>query len=262
MNRYIKGALTLNKLPLSVAIISLNEERIIGKMLEQVSKIASEIIIVDSGSTDNTIKIAKEFGATIYQEEWKGFVEQKNSALKKCDQDWILCLDCDEVPDGQMLIEIASKIKMGKPSAYYLNRKTVYLGKELNYAWQPDWNLRLVHSKFKPIWKGKNPHDKLYCDIKGENLKGSLLHFSYTGIKNHFLKMVHYSKISAESYDLAGKKFKKRNLILNPVIAFVRQYIFRNAWKDGIRGLIVALSTFISTFLKYAQLWEIQKDKY
>lgn len=256
-----KGLNILEKLPLSVAIISFNEERIIGKMLESISCIASEIIVVDSNSTDKTPEIAKGFGAKVFTEDWKGHIAQKNSALKKCSQEWILSLDCDEVPDETMIENIKNIIQTNKIGAYYLNRKTFYLDKLLQHAWQPDWNLRLVHSSTDPIWKGRNPHDKLFCNQKASRLEGDLLHYSYTGLLHHFSKLVNYAKISAESYRKSGKKFKKRKMILNPFVAFIRQFIFRNAWKDGLHGFIVAFSTLISTFLKYAFLWEIEKKE-
>ncbi|MDC1068230.1 glycosyltransferase family 2 protein [Candidatus Kapabacteria bacterium] len=248
----------MKQLPLSVAVISFNEERIIHKMLDSISSIASEIIVVDSGSTDKTIEIAKKNGARVYIEEWKGHVAQKNSALSKCTNDWILSLDCDEIPDLDLLNEISDIINNKTFGAYQLNRATFYLGKMLKYAWQPDWNLRLVHKSTEPIWKGKDPHDKLYCNVKSKKINGKLIHHSYTGIYHHYSKLVRYAQISAESYHSEGKLFKISNLIVNPLSAFIRQYILRNAWKDGIHGFLVATSTMISTFLKYSFLWEIQ----
>lgn len=252
----------MNKLPLSVAVISFNEERIIGKMLESISEIASEIIVVDSHSKDKTHEIVKSFENTkLFVEDWKGHVAQKNSALEKCSEQWILSLDCDEIPNEEQIKAIKEVVSKNEPGAFYLNRKTHYLGKLLNYAWQPDLNLRLVHRTTEPIWKGKDPHDKLYCNQKAKKIAGTLLHFSYTGLFHHYSKLVGYARISAESYFKNGKKFQKRKLILNPIIAFFRQYILRNAWKDGIHGLLVAMSTFVSTFMKYAFLWEIQNKK-
>lgn len=249
----------MEKLPLSVAVISFNEEHIIGKMLEAIYPIASEIIIVDSGSEDKTLEIAKGYNAKIFSEEWKGHVAQKNSALEKCTQDWILCLDCDEVCDSELLESISMVCRNQKTGSYSINRKTFYLGKMLEYAWQPDINLRLVHRSTNPEWHGIDPHDKLFTNTKASLLRGNLIHYSYKDLYHHISKLVKYSEISANSYYKAGKKFSLTKLILNPFAAFLRRYVVRNAWKDGIRGLLVGISTFIATFLKYAFLWEIEK---
>jgi glycosyltransferase involved in cell wall biosynthesis len=169
----------LQKLPLSVAIISQNEERIIAQMLESVSKIASEIVIVDSGSTDRTLEIAKGFGANIFEEDWKGFIEQKNSAMQKCTNDWILFLDCDEVCNQELLESISDLIQDQKIGSYSINRKTHYLGKLLDYAWQPDVNLRLVHKSTNPIWRGVDIHDKLFSDTESILLRRYIIKYAY-----------------------------------------------------------------------------------
>lgn len=248
------------KLPLSVSIISFNEEDNIQKMLETVADIALEIIIVDSGSTDKTREIAKNYGALIYVEEWKGHVAQKNSALQKCSKEWILCLDCDEVLSNKLKISIIEAIQRGKHKAYYINRKTFYLGKMMNFAWRPDWKLRLVHRDLAPRWNGLDPHD--YLEIGSYNsknkLNGDLIHYSYSSIKEHFSKTINYARISASSYYKSGKRFNLFKLIFSPTIAFVRLYFVRLGFLDGVRGFIAAVSSYIGTFLKYAFLFELQ----
>lgn len=248
-------------MPLSVSIISFNEEQKLGKLLEIVCPIAQEVILVDSFSQDNTLEIARSFGIKIFSKKWAGHIEQKNFALSQCSQDWILCLDCDEFPDNRLLQEIKSAVQSNHPSCFLLNRKTFYLGRFLNFAWQPDWNLRLVHRELDPIWQGKNPHDKLFCKSSPKKLKGFLEHYSYSDLFDHFSRMLKYSKISANSLSDEGKRFKKRYLIINPIVAFIRQFFLKSAYKDGIRGFLVASSTFISTFFKYAFLWELQRKK-
>ncbi|SNZ03694.1 Glycosyltransferase involved in cell wall bisynthesis [Persephonella hydrogeniphila] len=249
----------MNRLPLSVALISYNEEENIGKTLESIKDIASEIIVVDSGSTDKTVEIAKGYGAKVFIEEWKGYKDQKNSALEKCSQDWILFLDCDEVVSEELKEEIIKAI--GKPEAdgYLINRKTVYLGKPLNYAWQPDWNLRLVRKSANPKWEGGNVHEYLTIDGKIGRLKGFLFHYTYRDIKEHFNKVVQYSYLAALDMYKDGKKFKIRNIILNPTASFIREYFLKKGFMDGIRGFIVAVSATFYSFLKYIYLWEIQE---
>jgi glycosyltransferase involved in cell wall biosynthesis len=246
------------KLPLSISVISYNEERIIEKMLTSIYQIADEIVIVDSFSNDNTKQIAEKYGAKIYEKEWTDFVTQKNYALNLCKNDWILCLDCDEILTEQLIKSIQTAILENKYSGFYLKRKTVYLGKILNYAWQPDLNLRLVKKTANPKWIGKDVHESLIIDSDSSILQGDLLHYSYSDIKHHFEKTINLSRLSASAYFKSGKKFKTVNLILNPIIAFVRLYIFNKGILDGKVGFIAAVSSFVGTFLKYAFLFELE----
>jgi len=248
--------MSLGRLPISVSIISYNEEANLARTLESVSKFASEIIIVDSFSTDKTEEIALRFKANFYRETWKGYIEQKNSALHKCTQPWILCLDCDEEVSPELLDNIAMAVKSNSKRSYLVNRKTHYLGKIMKYAWQPDWNLRLVRKGSSPIWSGLDPHDELTCTDPPQKLKGILNHYSYSGLEHHFEKTISYARLSAISYSNAGRKFSMSKLLLNPIIAFIKIYFIRLGFLDGVRGLFAALISGLGTFLKYAFLYE------
>ncbi len=248
----------MDKLPLSVALISFNEEHNIARTLEAIVDLADEIILVDSHSTDRTIEIAKSFGAKVFVEDWKGYIEQKNSALFKCTNEWILALDCDEVVTSELKASIQKAIQSNELCSYYINRRTVYLGKTLKFAWQPDLKLRLVHKKNNPRWEGINPHDELVAEGRKKELEGELLHYSYKNLKHHFEKTLYYSRISAETYFKMGKKFNIFKLLFNPAFSFFRLYLLRLGFLDGIRGFIAAVSAYLTTFLKYSFLWEIQ----
>ncbi|RMA97263.1 glycosyltransferase family 2 protein [Hydrogenothermus marinus] len=249
------------KLPLSVAIITYNEEENIARTLKAIEDIASEIIILDSYSDDKTVEIAKSFQAKIYQEEWKGFKEQKNSLLRKCSQEWILFLDADEVVSKELKEEIIKAIKNPKADGYSINRKTYYAGKFLNHIWQPDYVLRLVKKSANPRWEGGDIHEYLRIDGKVSKLKGYLYHYTYKDIYEHFQKSIKYAKLSAEDYYRRGKKFHLYNLIINPFWAFSKQYFINLGFLDGIRGLAVAVSYFCNAFLKYLFLWELEQEK-
>lgn len=252
----------MGKLPLSVAIISFNEEKNLGRTLEAIKTIASEIIIVDSHSTDKTEEIAKSYNGKFYDEDWKGHVAQKNSALDKCTQDWILALDCDEVCDAQLIEEIREVVeKDDRSKGYKINRKTFYKDKLLEYGWQPDWKFRLFANEKKARWGGYDPHDVLQCELDYINLKGNIIHYSYTDVNDHFQRTIKYAQITAQSYHKMGKKFKISKLIFSPIFSFIKDYIVRKGYKDGIQGFIVGTSAPIYVFLKYAFLWEIQHDE-
>lgn len=245
------------KLPLSVSLISFNEERNIARTIESVRDIAREIVVVDSHSTDATRSIAEQLGATVYEEDWKGFTDQKNSCLEKCTQEWVLMLDCDEVVSAELRQSIIDAVQNPAHDGYELNRKTNYIGKLLHYAWYPDWNLRLAKKSARPVWGGYNPHSFVTITGNVGKLRGDLIHYSYKDVHNHFVKTLDYARTSAESYYAEGRRFRMANLVLNPLVSFVRLYIVRQGFRDGFRGLIAGFSTYVYTFLKYVFLWEL-----
>lgn len=249
------------KLPLSISIISMNEKDNIARTLESIKDIAAEIIVVDSHSTDNTREIAASFGAKVFEEDWKGHVAQKNSALEKCTQPWILALDCDEVVDDELRASIIEAVNHGTAAGYTLNRKTYYLGKMLEHAWQPDLKLRLVQREKAPRWGGYDPHDVLKIEGKIGRMNGALIHYSYRDLYDHLQRMVKYAKVAAQSYDKNGKKFKLSSMLLNPVASFVKKYFFRAWFLDGFLGFTAAVSSVVYVFFKYFFLWEIQRSK-
>jgi len=251
------------KLPLSVAIITYNEEDIIGRTLEAVKDIASEIVVVDSHSTDRTREIAESYGAKVFVEDWKGYSGQKNSALEKCSQEWVLFLDADEVVSEELKESIAKELQNPRADGYLINRRTYYMGKFLKYAWQPEWRTLLVNKRTNPVWVGE-PH--AFISIKAGKtykLKGDLYHFSYKNLKEHIRKLFTYSGQAAIFMYKSGRKCRSINLIFNPMWAFLKVYILQRGILDGIPGLVASFMTMVYTFFKYAFLYELQmKDKY
>ncbi len=250
----------MEKLPLSVAIITYNEEENIERTLKSIKDIAAEIIIVDSFSKDKTVEIAKRYDVKIYSEEWKGHIEQKNSALEKCSEKWILSLDADEVLSDELRKNILETIKIEKYDGYFINRKTHYLGKLMNFGWQPDKKLRLVKRNSHPHWEGLNPHDFLTIDGKTTFLNGDLIHYSYKNLRHHLQKTVDYAEISANVYFNNGRKATLSKLILNPLFAFFKIYIYQRGFLDGFRGFLAGFSSLLGTFLKYSFLWEKERN--
>ncbi len=247
----------MEKLPLSVAIITYNEEDIIGRTLEAVKDIASEIVVVDSHSTDRTRDIAKSYGAKVYVEDWKGYVAQKNSALEKCTQEWILFLDADEVLSERLKESIREALKDPKADGYMVNRKLFYMGKVLKHAFQPEWRLRLVKKDANPRWEGKDPHDRLEIEGRIMKLEGELIHYSYKSFKDHVIRIMKYSSIMAKQMYNSGYRFKTHDLILRPIWAFVKAFFIKKGFMDGYRGFIVSAMAGYYTLLKYSFLAEM-----
>jgi glycosyltransferase involved in cell wall biosynthesis len=250
----------VDKLPLSVSLISYNEADNIARTLTSIADLAAEIVVVDSHSMDATRSIAARFGARVFEEDWKGHVGQKNSAMAKCTQPWVLALDCDEVASTELRKAIALAIEADEKSGYRLKRRSDYLGRRLRYNWYPDKKLRLVRRSAAPRWEGYDPHDRLVVSGPVGDLDGDLIHFSYKNLEDHFLRLVHYARIAAESYDEAGKRFRRHQLATRPLFAFIKKYLLRGGCLDGIQGLTIAVSSFVYVFLKYMFLWERQHD--
>jgi glycosyltransferase involved in cell wall biosynthesis len=245
---------------ISVSIISFNEEKNIGRTLKSVAPLAAEIILVDSRSTDSTVAIAESFGAKVFVEDWKGHIAQKNSALQKCSCEWVLSLDCDEEITPELASEIEKALENPKADGYFINRRTFYLGKLMKGAWQPDLKLRLVKRSAEPHWTGIDPHDALKIKGSTSSISGDLIHYSYAGIEHHFRKTIDYARISAESYFKLGRKFSLFKFLLNPPAAFIRLFFLNRGYKDGIRGVIAAFSSMVGTFLKYAFLFDLERN--
>ena len=250
-----------NKLDLSVAIITFNEEKRLGATLESICDISLEIVVIDSFSQDRTVEIAKKYNAKVFQEQWKGFVAQKNSLTSKCSHNFILYLDADEVISSELKREIVKAINKPYADGYYLRRKTHYLGKLLNYAWQKDERLRLVKKSAEPLWKGEIVHEELFINGKTSLLNGYIIHYSYKDIKDHFTKTINYANLSAKSYYNKGKKPSISKLVFSPFFSFFKLYILKKGFLDGVGGLIAGFSAYVYVFLKYAFLWEMYLNK-
>jgi glycosyltransferase involved in cell wall biosynthesis len=247
---------------LSVVIITFNEEKNIGRCIDSVKKVADEIIVVDSCSTDKTAEIAKSKGADVILQPFLGYVEQKNMALEVANNDFVLSLDADEALDKTLESSILEAKNDFNFKGYSMNRCTNYCGKFIRHgAWYPDKKLRLIDKK-NAYWGGDNPHDKLILKYESpiKHLKGDILHYSYNSIEEHVQQNNKFSTISAETYFKRGKKTNVFKMIVHPFWAFFLGYILRGGFLDGFYGFVVALHVAHLSFLKHAKLYHKQKQ--
>lgn len=238
---------------LSVAIITYNEERNIARCIKSVIDFASEIILMDSGSTDETVNIAKSLGAKVYHQPFLGHIQQKNLVLTKTSNEWVLSLDADEAVDNELKNSILRELKKPDADGYEINRMNSYCGKWIKHgAWYPDKKLRLWN-KSKGEWAGLNPHDcfRLAPDSKINHLEGHILHYSFTSVEEHKLKSERYARIGAESYHQQGIRANYLQFMYKPVFKFIKDYVLKLGFMDGKLGLIIALINSREVFLKY-----------
>jgi glycosyltransferase involved in cell wall biosynthesis len=246
-------------LPISVAIITLNEEQNLARCLESLRGLVEEIVVLDSGSTDGTHGLARRFGATVEVHPWEGFGPQKNAAMQRCRQPWILCLDADEALSPELADAVRAIFANGDPplDAYWLNRRTFYLGRWIWHAWYPEWRLRLVR-RGRGEWRGLEPHPELCCAGNTGKLRGDLLHYPFHNLQQHLQRWIQYAHIMADLYERQGKRCHWYHLIGSPSWAFFRVLVLRRGFLDGWRGWVIAFATQMYVFAKYAFLWEKQ----
>jgi glycosyltransferase involved in cell wall biosynthesis len=249
------------KLPLSVAIVTFNEEKKLAACLESVAPFAAEIVVVDSYSTDGSVTCAERYGARVTQRAWPGFLAQKNFAFELCTQEWVLGIDHDECVSPELQASIRRAIEANDPTiaGFEINRKNFYLGRWIEHSWYPDWIIRMAR-RGKGKWAGSEMHARL--DVEGEvrRLEGDLHHYPYANLQAHLERTIQYAKMNATYMAEAGVQARWHHVLLRPIGAFLKKMILKGAWLDGIPGVIIAFSSLIGVFAKYAYLWEMQRS--
>lgn len=245
--------------PLSVTLITLNAEARIRQCLESV-RWADEIVIVDSGSTDGTLTIAREFTNRIVHRDWAGYGPQKQFAVSQAQHDWILSLDADESLSPELAENIRHALREG-PSfyTYNLRRCNQFMGRWLRHGeGYPDVVLRLFDRR-DAHWSQDVIHEKVICDGRAGELAGDLLHRSENGIAAYLEKQNRYTSLQAERLYQQGIKTNIVQLLFSPMVRFIKFYFIRRGFLDGLPGLIHILIGCFNSFIKYAKLMELNR---
>ena len=224
--------------------------------------IADEIIILDSYSTDLTVAIAEQKGATVIQEIFKGYIQQKNRAIDLASHSYVLSLDADEALDPLLTESISRAKKKFSSPAYRMNRLSNYCGKFIRHgSWYPDAKIRLFDKRVAR-WGGTNPHDKIVLtgDLPVQHLKGNILHYSYHSISEHVNQNNKFSSLAAESLFAKGKRTNIFRIFINPLWAFFQSYLIRAGFLDGLYGFVIAVMIANLTFLKHLKLYLLQQS--
>ena len=245
---------------LSVAIMTYNEEKNLKRTLQSISKNADEIVIIDGGSTDNTENIAKEFKANFYVEQWKGYGKQRNSAIEKCKEEWILNIDADEEASLELLENIKKIIQKpinSEQKVYEINRVSFCFGKKLKHGgWGTSYAIRLFTKK-SGYFNDNTVHEEFVTEINIERLKGDLYHHSYLTLEDYFSKFNRYTTEGALDYYKKGKKSSLFQILFNPIYKFIKMYIIRLGFLDGVEGFMISVTSALYSMVKYFKLREI-----
>lgn len=249
---------TMSKI--SAIIITYNEEKNIKRCLSNIDWV-DEIVVADSGSTDDTKKIASEFTPRIFDIKWEGFGKAKNFAKDKASYPWIISVDADEVVTEDLRKKIQT-ITESEDSldGYYIPRKSNFLGKWIKGGWHPDYVLRLF-KKDKAKFSDSKVHEKVELNGKIGYLKNPLLHYTDPNFDHYLEKLNRYTSLGAEQLFKEGKKAKVLDLIFRPSATFFKMYLMKRGFLDGGYGFILAVSSAFQVFSKYVKLWHLHSVK-
>ena len=245
---------------ISAVIITHNEEANIEAALLSLAGIAAEIIVVDSHSTDRTVKLARKHTDRIFERNWTNFSDQKNYGDGLAVHPWILSLDADERLSPELRAEIGARLD-DEPDcgAFSMPRKVYYLGRWIKHSgWYPDRKVRLFR-KDRARWEGAYVHESLVVAGEVRKLKGDILHYTYKNIADHLGRMNRFSDLGAQKLYAEKKKCRWYHLLLQPFGRFVKSYVLKRGFLDGFAGMVVSVLNGYGIFIRYAKLREIWK---
>lgn len=243
--------------PLSVVIITLNAASQLAECIDS-ARFAEEILVVDSGSSDGTCELAARHGARVIHQDWLGFGPQKQFAVDAAAHDWVLCLDADERLSPALQASIENALAAPSTAAFRFPRCNRFLGRYLKFGeGYPDWSLRLFDRR-QARWSDDAVHEKVVTAGPVGTLAGDLLHDSAESLASYLTKQNRYTTLAAEMALAAGKRASFGRLALSPLLRFVKFYLVRQGFRDGLPGLIhIAIGCF-NSFTKYAKMLERQ----
>jgi glycosyltransferase involved in cell wall biosynthesis len=242
---------------LSLVVITKNEADRIGKLLKS-ANIADEIVVVDSGSTDNTVDICRSNGARVIHQEWLGYVAQKQFAMDEAQGQWILNLDADEVVSTDSASEILQAIRSAGPAVhgFSMPRMSWYLNRWIRHGgWYPDRKLRLVR-RGQAKWSGDGLHERLEVSGEVQKLNEPLLHYVYRDISDQVETVNRFSSVTADHRKRPASSGYLLLGLFHAIGKFLECAVWKLGFLDGLPGLVIAVNSAFYVFLKHAKAWE------
>ncbi len=246
--------------PVSAVLITKNAA---GQLADCLASVAfcDEIIVVDSGSDDGTAEIAGQQGARVIQSEWRGFGPQKQFAVEQASHDWVLCIDADERVSEGLRESILAALSAPTVSAYSFPRCNRFMGRYLRHGeGYPDWSLRLFDRRHGR-WSDDPVHEKVLTEAEIGTLAGDLLHDTAETLDSYLAKQNRYTTLAAEAALAAGHRASVVQLLVSPVLRFIKFYLLRRGFLDGVPGLVHILIGCQNSFIKYAKMLAMQGDR-
>ncbi|MBI2189660.1 MAG: glycosyltransferase family 2 protein [Acidobacteria bacterium] len=245
----------------TVTIITLKEAEHIAAAIDS-ARWADEVLVVDCGSTDGTVDIARSTGAVVLCREWTGYVDQKNFAAERASHDWIFSLDADERITPALAAEVRTLLTTEPPlGGYRLPRVAYHLGRWVRTTdFYPDYQTRL-YDRRTARWRGQYVHESVSVDGPVGQLRHELQHYSFRNLRDQLDRINHYTTLAARQMHESGRRSGPLHLLVHPPAAFLRNYLLRRGILDGTAGLTISLMNAYSVFLKFAKLWEMQREE-
>lgn len=247
------------RLPLSVVIITLNEEHNIRRCLGSVSW-ASELLVVDSGSTDRTRELAREAGARVLEHAWEGYGQQKNWALSQAKEAWVLFLDADEELSPGLQEELRSFLaNPGNSDGGDFPRKTWFLDRWiLHGGWYPNRLVRLTR-KASGRWTEPSVHESLEVSGAVHQFRQDLLHYTFNNVGDNVATNIRFSRLGAKVAKARGERGSLLRILFKPIGKFLETYLWKLGFLDGFPGFVISMNAAHSIFMKYVELRTIEK---
>lgn len=259
---------TEEPLDLTVMIPCRNNIRTMGRVLDSVRGLCSQLVVIDSGSTDGTLELVEACRewceVVLVQTHWRGFVRTSSMAMGACRRGHALWLDSDEPLSAELAESVRDAVGRGVGAAE-VNRVVEFQGRLLKHSWQPEWRMRLIRMDFvhegKARITGINPHNYLEVDdgVHTEKLKGILVHDSFETFSEHLMNQYGLAKASAESLHAMGKETNALKMALSPLWSFFKQAMIKGSWRDGRAGWLAASTSSAGTLMKHMMLYELGK---
>jgi glycosyltransferase involved in cell wall biosynthesis len=238
--------------PISATLITHNEERNIAGALLSLPWV-DEIVVVDDGSSDATVDICRRFTGKIFHRDWTGYADQKNFAVQQARHDWIFSLDADERPSPELCARRGFSAQ-----GYRIPRVAFFMERWLRHGdWYPDYQMRLFDRRHGR-WEGGRVHESFKTSGKTGVLDGEIRHYTYRSLSDYLKRLETYSTLAALDYEQRGKTATPLKLLGNPIATFMKAYVLRRGFLDGLPGFVVAVMGSVSVFFKYAKLYELQ----
>jgi glycosyltransferase involved in cell wall biosynthesis len=254
--------------PLSVCVLACNEAEPLERCLRSVSWADEIVVVVDAKSVDASEEVARRFASRVVVRAYAGDVEQKRFCSELAKNDWVFVVDPDEVVTPDLVLSIQQVLAREcldepslpktptRPAGYRVNRATRHLGRWIRHGdFYPDWKLRLFR-RSRARWVGRDPHGRVEVDGTTADLAGELEHYSYRDLADQIDRIQFFSDQAAAALLEAGVPFRLARLVLRPPARFLRSYLLRQGFRDGMPGFVIAVASAFYVFLKYAKHWE------
>lgn len=244
---------------LSVVIVARDEERNIEACLESV-RWADELILVDAGSSDNTVELARRFNPRVLRREWEGFGPTKEFGVAQAAGDWILSLDADERVTPELAEEIREVVRGGKSgfAGYMVRRRAYFLGRWMKHGgWYPGWVIRLFR-RGNGLFDQALVHEQIRVSGSVGRLSGDLIHLTDPDLGHYLRKFNRFTSLGALQIRERGRSARPWDFCARPPLAFLRMFILKTGFLDGTHGLLLALLSSTAVLIKYAKLWELE----